>query len=78
VSGLRRRRGRGWGWAAEWPPARYLSTGAPSFSANPLLDYHVLYALVLVVFAATYAGNTWGLGRIWARLPVVRERRWLL
>ncbi|WP_225851201.1 hypothetical protein [Streptomyces sp. HPF1205] len=65
-------------WAAEWPLAQHLSTGAPSMSSNPLVDYHVLYALAMVLFAVSYAGNTWGLGRIWARLPLVRDNRWLL
>ncbi|SDO90100.1 DoxX family membrane protein [Actinacidiphila guanduensis] len=65
-------------WAAEWPLAQHLSGGAPSGSSNPLVDYHVLYALAAILSAALYAGNTWGLGRIWARLPVVRDHRWLL
>ncbi|MFI7234409.1 hypothetical protein [Streptomyces cyaneofuscatus] len=65
-------------WAAEWPPARHLSDGAPSMSTNPIIDYHVLYAAVLVLLAVALAGRTWGLGRAWARLPLVRENRWLL
>jgi len=65
-------------WAAEWPLAQHLSTGGPSFSTNPLVDYHVIYALTMVLLAATYAGNTWGLGRIWAQLPIVNQHRWLL
>jgi thiosulfate dehydrogenase [quinone] large subunit len=65
-------------WAAEWPLAQHLSGGAPSGSSNPLVDYHVLYALAAILSAALYAGNTWGLGRIWARLPIVRDHRWLL
>lgn len=65
-------------WAAEWPPAQHLSTGAPSMSSNPLVDYHFLYALTMIAMAATYAGNTWGLGRIWADLPFVHKNRWLL
>ncbi|MFE6985574.1 hypothetical protein [Streptomyces griseus] len=65
-------------WAAEWPPARHLSDGAPSMSTNPLIDYHVLYAAVLVLLAVASAGRTWGLGRTWERLPLVRGRRWLL
>ncbi|RKE05058.1 DoxX family membrane protein [Streptomyces sp. TLI_171] len=64
-------------WAAEWPPARHLAGGAPSGSTNPLVDYHLLYALLLVVLAAAQAGDCWGLGRWWAALPVVRTRRWL-
>ncbi|MDJ1642732.1 hypothetical protein [Streptomyces pakalii] len=65
-------------WAAEWPPARHLSDGTPSMSTNPLIDYHVLYAAVLVLLAVASAGRTWGLGRVWERLPLVRGRRWLL
>ncbi|MFW3462529.1 hypothetical protein ACN24M_29365 [Streptomyces microflavus] len=65
-------------WAAEWPPARHLSDGSPSMSSNPVIDYHVLYAAVLVLLAVALAGRTWGLGQAWARLPVVRESRWLL
>ncbi|MFI0938442.1 hypothetical protein [Streptomyces sp. NPDC021020] len=64
-------------WAAEWPPAQHLATGAPTGSSNPLVDYHVVYALAMIVFAATRAGDTWGLGRLWAKLPVVRDNRWL-
>jgi thiosulfate dehydrogenase (quinone) large subunit len=33
----------------------------------------VIYALALIVVAATRAGHHWGLGRIWVRLPVVRR-----
>ena len=65
-------------WAAEWPLAQHLSGGAPSMSSNPLVDYHVSYALAMILLALSYAGNTWGLGRTWAQLPIVRDRRWLL
>lgn len=64
-------------WVAEWPPAKHLSDGSPSMSTNPLVDYHVIYAVVAVALAVTYAGNTWGLGRAWAKLPFVRDNRWL-
>lgn len=65
-------------WAAEWPPAQHTSRGAPSGSTNPLIDYHILYAIALIVLAATYAGSTWGLGRQWARVPFVARHRWAL
>lgn len=65
-------------WAAEWPPAQHLSDGTPSMSTNPLIDYHVLYAAALIVLAVASAGRTWGLGRIWERLPFVARHRWLL
>ncbi|NUL01902.1 DoxX family membrane protein [Streptomyces lunaelactis] len=64
-------------WLAEWPPARHLSDGSPSMSTNPVVEYHVIYAAALVALALTSAGETWGLGRIWARLPFVRRNGWL-
>jgi thiosulfate dehydrogenase [quinone] large subunit len=64
-------------WIAEWPSARHLSNGSPSMSTNPFADYHVIYAAALIAVAATGAGTTRGLGRPWARLPVVRDHTWL-
>ena len=64
-------------WFAEFPFAQHTSAGAPSGSTNPLTDYHFIYAVVLLVLAATYAGDSWGLGRRWATLPVVRDNAWL-
>ncbi|MET8310732.1 hypothetical protein [Micromonospora sp. NPDC005173] len=65
-------------WAAEWPLAQHTSAGEPSGSTNPITDYHVIYAIGAVVLALTYAGHTWGLGRQWAKLPVVQKHRWLI
>ncbi|GAA2565153.1 DoxX family membrane protein [Winogradskya consettensis] len=65
-------------WAAEWPLAQHTSAGEPSGSSNPVTDYHFIYAVSAVVFALTYAGNTWGLGRQWAKLPFVQKNRWLI
>lgn len=56
-------------WTAEWP----LLQG----STNPLVDYHVIYALVLITCAVLLAGDTWGLGRRWARIPLVQRFGWL-
>ncbi|WP_448321291.1 hypothetical protein [Streptomyces sp. CO7] len=64
-------------WAAEWPPARQLADGTPSMSTNPLVDHHLIHALVLVVLAAASAGRVLGAGASWARLPLVRDHRWL-
>lgn len=58
-------------------PARHLADGSPSMSTNPFVDYHVVYAIALIVVAAVAAGDVLGLGRIWARLPVVRDHGWL-
>lgn len=64
-------------WFAEFPLAQHTSSGAASGSTNPLTDYHFIYAVALIVLAVTYAGDTWGLGRLWARLPFVRDHAWL-
>lgn len=64
-------------WMAQWLPARHLSDGSPSMSTNPFAGHHLVYAVVLVALAATGAGATWGLGRLWARTPFVDTRHWL-
>ena len=65
-------------WAAEWPLAKLTSAGEPSMSTNPIVDYHIIYALALIALAVTYAGRTWGLGRWWAGLPLAQRNRWLI
>ena len=64
-------------WVAEWPLDRFTDAGEPTMSTNPVLDYHVVYALVLIGLAVVAAGRTWGLGRRWAELPLVQRNRWL-
>ncbi|GAA1897784.1 hypothetical protein [Lapillicoccus jejuensis] len=49
-------------WASTLPPAN-----------NPVLDDHLVDALVLVLLAALDAGRTWGLGGWWSRLAPVRR-----
>ncbi|MEV0397556.1 DoxX family protein [Polymorphospora rubra] len=49
-------------WTAVLPPAN-----------NPFMDDHLIYAGVLLVLALTAAGDTLGLGRLWARLPIVKR-----
>ncbi|MEV7972344.1 DoxX family protein [Cellulomonas sp. NPDC089187] len=56
-------------WLAEWP------IGAAG--SNPVVDYHVIYAIALILFAFSYAGETWGLGKWWSNLPIVRNNQWL-
>jgi len=65
-------------WLGEFPLDRFTAAGEASGSTNPITDYHLIYAVVLVVLAAAYAGHTWGLGRVWARLPFVQRNRWML
>jgi thiosulfate dehydrogenase [quinone] large subunit len=64
-------------WIAEWPLARFASTGDATSSSNPLIDYHVVFIAVVIVLAAFAAGNTWGLGRRWTSLNMVRRNPWL-
>ncbi|MBB5481749.1 thiosulfate dehydrogenase [quinone] large subunit [Micromonospora parathelypteridis] len=53
-------------WTAVLPPEN-----------NPFVDDHLIYAAVLAVLALVNAGDTWGLGRVWARLPIVHRLPWL-
>lgn len=59
-------------YLAEWP------FGANAASTNPLVDYHIVYALALITVAVLAAGDTWGLGDRWRQLPVVRRLPWLV
>lgn len=59
-------------WLAEFPLDK------AGGSTNPIVDYHVVYAISAVALALAYAGQTWGLGRWWARLPFVQRNRWLI
>ncbi|MET3424950.1 thiosulfate dehydrogenase [quinone] large subunit [Actinoplanes tereljensis] len=53
-------------WTAVLPP-----------ESNPFMDDHLVYAAVLVLLALLGAGTTWGLGRRWAAIPLVRRNTWL-
>ena len=64
-------------WAAEWPLAQVDSAGQATMSTNPVVDYHIVYALALIVVAWTNAGDTWGFGRRWSHVPAVRDKAWL-
>jgi thiosulfate dehydrogenase [quinone] large subunit len=39
---------------------------------NPVFDDHLLGAISVAVLALTLAGDTWGFGKAWARVPFVR------
>ena len=65
-------------YAAEWPLAKLTAAGKPTSSTNPLVDDHIVFALLLAVLAIVYAGRTWGFGKRWAKVPFVRDHRWLL
>jgi thiosulfate dehydrogenase [quinone] large subunit len=40
---------------------------------NPVMDDHLAGAIVVVVLAATLAGDTWGFGKAWAKTNLVRR-----
>jgi len=49
-------------WTVALPPAN-----------NPVLDDHLLGAVTMIVLGLTLAGDTWGAGRMWSRLPLVQR-----
>lgn len=59
-------------YLAEW------TFGANAESTNPLIDYHIIFALSLIVIAVLSAGDGWGFGIAWKRLQVVQNHRWLI
>jgi thiosulfate dehydrogenase (quinone) large subunit len=63
---------------AEWPTATTVVNGkVVSGSTNPIVDSHWHEALLLIISAVTLAGDTWGLGKWWGNLNVVKNHRWL-
>jgi thiosulfate dehydrogenase [quinone] large subunit len=64
-------------WAAEWPLALHTATGAATGSTNPLIDYHLIYTIVIIALAVAGAGATWGLAHRWERTALVRRWSWL-
>ena len=51
-------------WSARLPPA-----------TNPVVDSHIIYALLLIALAVVRAGDTLGLGRWWTRWVQTRMPR---
>ncbi|RIJ78333.1 DoxX family membrane protein [Nakamurella silvestris] len=63
-------------WAAEWPPAQFNSLGEATGSSNPLIDYHIVYAIGLWVVLAVGSASALGAGRWWSSLSFVQRNRW--
>ena len=40
---------------------------------NPVIDDHLIGAVAVIVLALTLAGDTWGVGKAWARTRLVRR-----
>jgi thiosulfate dehydrogenase [quinone] large subunit len=64
-------------WVASWPMAALNAAGEPTSSTNPLIDDHLVNAVLVIALAVYAAGNTWGFGRPWAQLGLVRRNPWL-
>jgi thiosulfate dehydrogenase (quinone) large subunit len=45
---------------------------------NPVVDDHIIGALVVATLALFSAGDTVGLGRWWKSLPLVQRNPWLI
>jgi thiosulfate dehydrogenase [quinone] large subunit len=54
-------------WTAVLPP-----------ETNPIVDDHIIGALVLIGLALAHAGDTLGLGRWWKAQPIVQRNPWLI
>jgi thiosulfate dehydrogenase (quinone) large subunit len=54
-------------WSVTLPP-----------ESNPIVDEHIVGALVVIALALVHAGDTWGLGRWWRSQPLVQHHRWLI
>jgi thiosulfate dehydrogenase [quinone] large subunit len=51
--------------------------GVATRSTDPIIDDHIVQALILLGFALTNAGLYVGLGRWWQNLPFVKKYPWL-
>jgi thiosulfate dehydrogenase (quinone) large subunit len=49
-------------WSAALPPANH-----------PFLTYHLIYAVMMIAFALSANGRTWGLGKQWEKTELVRK-----
>ena len=49
-------------WTVALPPAN-----------NPVLDEHILGALTMLLLGLMLAGDHWGVGKMWARVPLVER-----
>lgn len=45
---------------------------------NPIIDSHLTEAITIIALAMLGAGQYLGLGKTWARLPFVKNNRWLI
>ncbi len=53
-------------WLAVLPPEHH-----------PIIDEHIIYALVLILLASTNSGEVWGMGKWWSKTKCVKKYSWL-
>jgi thiosulfate dehydrogenase (quinone) large subunit len=63
--------------AAPWAKYTDGETGETVASNNPIVDDHLVYAIVLVVLMLFTAERTWGLGKWWQSTSIVQRFPWL-
>ena len=40
---------------------------------NPIMDEHILYAIILVMMTRINAGHVLGFGEVWSKMPIVQK-----
>lgn len=53
-------------WLAVFPPEHH-----------PIIDEHIIYALLLILLTSTNSGEVWGLGKWWSKSKCVKKYAWL-
>lgn len=53
-------------WSANFPP-----------KTNPLIDYHIIFLIVLILISITNAGRYIGLGNLWRKTHLVKNYKFL-
>ncbi|HVQ88619.1 MAG TPA: hypothetical protein VMT88_10605 [Actinomycetes bacterium] len=61
---------------APWANTVDPKTGQGAFN-NPIVDDHMIYAVVLIMLMLFEAGRTWGLGKVWESTSLVQSQPWL-
>lgn len=51
----------------------FMWLAALPIATNPFVDDHLTGAIIVVLLAVTYAGDTWGLGRWWKNTAIVQR-----
>lgn len=63
--------------AAPWATFTDPATGESVASNNPIVEQHLVYAVVLIMLMLFTAERTWGLGSWWQSTGVVQRMPWL-